>query len=80
MPTISPGIDLEVQRLDRRQALLVLGEQAGELEHRPAARCAASRAARSRTSVSPIIMRLISATLDGLAHRRRRSAGRAAAP
>ena len=38
------GMDLEVHRLDRRQALVVVGEQAGELRAPPAA--AAHRLAR----------------------------------
>ena len=56
------GLDLEIDRLDRRPALVVLGEEAGELEHGVRVVMLAPPA-RSRISVSPIIMRLMSAML-----------------
>ena len=60
------GMDLEVHRLDRRQALVVVGEEAGELEHHRLVGASASARARSRICVSPIIIRLISSTLRSL--------------
>ena len=58
------GVDLQVDRVERRQPVVVLGEEAGELEHdRRRARAPCAWRARG-SAVSPIIMRAMSSVVS----------------
>ena len=52
MPTISPACDLEVEAADGVAPLVVLGEQAGDLERRPALRRDRARRRRAHDRVA----------------------------
>ena len=64
MPTISPAWTFRLTRVERRQPFVVLGVEAGELEHdRVVRRAPCARRARG-SAVSPIIIRAMSSVVS----------------